>query len=85
MVKKYLLKTTETYRVESYPEVEMFENELRNDDNFTLIDFGYTEKFDKKTEQEYFVVRVKKVFNAEKEISNRVAITYEIPEFKLEV
>lgn len=70
---KYLIKTTETYRVDTVTEVEEFHEELKTDGSFELDSFGYKMKQVKgKGKQagmildEYCVVTVKKVYDDEK-------------------
>ena len=41
---RYLIKTTDVYRVDTLAEVEQFHSELKNDANFELDSFGYKQK-----------------------------------------
>lgn len=73
MITKYLLKTTEEYRLNSREEVEDFHDELLEDaadQNYTLTSFSYVKK-DVKVKGEivesYFVVKAVKTFQSDKE------------------
>ena len=41
---KYLIKTTMTYRVATVDEVEQLHEDLINNENFSLVGFGYKTK-----------------------------------------
>lgn len=73
MITKYLLKTTEEYRLNSREEVENFHDELLKDaadQSYTLTSFSYVKK-DVKVKGEivesYFVVKAIKTFQSDKE------------------
>jgi hypothetical protein len=76
---KYLLTTTEKYRVATVAEVEALHEEFLSDSNYTLASFGYTTKYIKAKGQiveEYQVVTAKKVFNDEKEPESSIDVNY---------
>lgn len=77
---KFLIKTTEVFRVDSVSEVENFHEELKNNTNFILDSFGYKQKETKQKGEvvdEYCLVTVKKVFNNEKEPISDIDVKYE--------
>lgn len=61
---KYLLKSVETYRIDSEPEVLQFQEEVRNDNHFELNKFQWTHKITKKDDF-YNVVIEKRFFDEE--------------------
>ena len=78
---RYLLSSTDIYRVETVAEVEALHEELSTDVNFTLTAFSYKTKPIKEKGEvvgEYQVVTAKKVFNAEKEPDNQITVHYEV-------
>ena len=60
---RFLINVVETYRVPTVAEAERMHEEFKNDGRFELVSFAYTHKYDKKNDEEYEVVKVKKVFN----------------------
>ena len=77
----YLLKSVDTYRVETVNDVEELHEELRNDKNFELMAFSYKTKYIKEKGEivgEYQVVSATKVFTDEKEPDRNVIISYEV-------
>ena len=77
---RYLIKTTDVYRVDTLAEVEQFHSELKNDANFELGRLDYQKKKKKKKGEivdEYCLVTVKKIFNCEKEPMSNIDIAYE--------
>lgn len=76
MVGKFLLNVTEAYRVPSINDVETLHEEFNSDNRYELNSFQYTAKVDKKTDTEYYVVKCKKTFNAEKEPMTKLDIKY---------
>lgn len=76
---KYLIKTKETYRIDSENEVKNYLEELRQDARFTVD--SYTSK-KKQTKQkgeivdEYILFSVTKNFNIEKEPDSEIEIEY---------
>lgn len=78
---KYLINTTDVYRVETVEDAERLHEELKNDGNFTLVSFGYKTKYIKvkgDIVEEYQLVTAKKTFNEEKDPSRFVEISYEV-------
>lgn len=76
MMGKYLLAVNEAFRVSSLNDVEALQEEFKSDGRYTLASFTWTEKYDKKADMEYYVVKAKKVFNTEKELINKYDIEY---------
>lgn len=78
---KYLLTSTDTYRVETVKDVEALHEELKNNPRFQLVSFSYKTKYIKEKGEvigEYQVVSAKKVFNDEKEPNTTININYEV-------
>ena len=78
---KYLISTTDDYRVPTVAEVEQLHEELINDTHFTLNAFSYkTKQIKQKGEiiDEYQLVTAKKLFNDEKEPGTNIDIKYEV-------
>ena len=78
---KYVINDVTTYRVATVEEVEQLHEELLADSRFQLTSFSYTTKYIKvkgDIVEEYQVVKVKKVFNEEKEPENFIDIKYEV-------
>ena len=78
---KYLISTTDVYRVPTVAEVESLHEELINDTHFTLNAFSYkTKQIKQKGEiiDEYQLVTAKKLFNDEKEPGTNIDIKYEV-------
>lgn len=61
---RYLLKVDETYRVDSQGEADVLIEEMKDDNSFELTGYTNTRKVTK--EDEYFVVKIKKLYNSEK-------------------
>ena len=76
MLGKFLLNVVETYRVPYVSDVEKLHETFKQDPRYELGSFAYTSKYDKKADQEYQVVKVKKIFNTEKELINKCDIEY---------
>lgn len=72
----YLLNVVETHRVGSVEEALQLRDEMAASNMYDLQSFQYVEKFDKKTEEEYVVVKAKKIINQEKTPVSGVSITY---------
>ena len=67
---KYLIKTTKTYRVATVDEVEQLHEDLINNENFSLVGFGYKTKVIKQKGEiveEYQLVTATVTINDEKE------------------
>ena len=78
---RYLLNTTEKYRVETVEEVELLHEEFLKDNRYTVNSFGYTTKYIKEKGEiigEYQVITVKKTFNEEKDPGVDVTVNYEV-------
>ena len=78
---KYLINSTDVYRVQTVEDAERLHEELKNDPNFTLVSFGYKTKVVKSKGEivdEYQLVTAKKSFNEEKEPYNIIDIKYEV-------
>lgn len=73
---KYLLKTIETYRVDTVDEALEMREDANNCAEFELESFQYTTKFDKKNEEEYQIVKMTKKINSEKEPVALTRVTY---------
>lgn len=74
---RYLLDVTERYRVGTVNEALELRDEFNAAPEYDLQSFKYTTKFNKKTEEEYQVVSVKKVINTEKDPVSGVQVKYE--------
>lgn len=74
---KSLLNVVETWRVDTVEEALAMRDEMNEAMEYDLQSFSYTTKMDKKTEEEYQVVKVKKIVNPEKEPTSQVRIKYE--------
>lgn len=78
---KFLISTTEIYRVDSEAEAEQLIQDAKTDDKFDLLKYT-TEKKDIKLKGEivdtYFKVSLNKSFNELKEPLNEVDINYEV-------
>ena len=74
---RYLLNVVETYRVDTVEEALEMREEMAQSNMYELQSFQYTTKFNKKTEEEYQVVKAKKIINSEKEPNAGVMVNYE--------
>lgn len=74
---KSLLNVVETYRVDTVEEALAMRDEMNEAMEYELQSFSYTTKLNKKTEEEYQVVKVKKIINQEKEPTSQVRVIYE--------
>ena len=78
---KYLISTTDVYRVPTVAEVEQLHEELINDTHFTLNAFSYkTKQIKQKGEiiDEYQLVTAKKLKKKKKEPGTNIDIKYEV-------
>ena len=76
---KYLITTTETYRVDSESQVEAILEEAKNDNNYTLVKYSstYKEKKEKGDVVDYWYrLTLTKAFTEEKDPDRDVQITY---------
>ena len=78
---KYLIQTTEVYRVDSEPEVENLIAEAKEDTTFDVIKYNCEHK-ERKSKgdiiDDYYKVSIVKGFTSEKEPETQVLISYEI-------
>ena len=74
---RYLLNVVENYRVDTVDEALEMRDEMSVNGVYELQSFHYTTKYDKKHDEEYQVVKVKKSVNSEKEPTRKVEINYE--------
>ena len=76
---KYLITTTETYRVDTEEEVEAVLEEAKNDPNYILVKYSSAYK-EKKAQGEvvdqWYRLTLTKTFTDEKEPDRDVQITY---------
>lgn len=78
---KFLIQSTNVYRVATVEDAEKLHEELKNNNHFTLISFGYKTKYIKEKKEivdEYQLVTAKLQFNDEKEPGTTVNINYEV-------
>ena len=75
----YLINAVNTYRVPTVEDALELREELSKLKYCELESFSYTTKYNKKTEEEYQVVKAKLVFNAVKEPDSTIAATYDLP------
>lgn len=78
---KYLVTTTDVYRVDTVAEAEALHEELKQDRNFNLVSFGYKYECKKKSgeiEDEWYLATAKKEFNDKREPASKVEISYEV-------
>ena len=73
----YLLSVVETYRVPTVEDALAMRDEMSEASEYEMQSFQYTTKFNKKTEEEYQIVKVKKIVNSEKDPITGVKIKYE--------
>ena len=76
---KYLITTTETYRVDSEEKLEAILEEAKNDSNYTLVKYSSQYK-ERKAQGEvvdfWYRLTLTKAFTDEKEPDRDVQITY---------
>lgn len=75
---KYLLKTTDTYRVDTLEEVERLRDEMEQSAWFDVGSFSYAYKYKPKLDEEYYVVTVKKNITEENMPERQVKVSYEV-------
>lgn len=76
---RYLVKTTETYRLQDEKEVENFLADLKADSSFELVKYSSVKKERKQKGEvidEWIQFTVTKAFNEEKEPTDIVDIEY---------
>lgn len=74
---KHLLNVVETYRVDTVEEALAMRDEMAAAHEYELQSFQYITKFNKKTEEEYQIVKAKKIINNEKDPTSGVMVHYE--------
>jgi hypothetical protein len=78
---KYLVNTTEVYRVENMEAVEALQEEVNSDGRYEVASFSYKAKNKKQKGEiidEWYQVTIKKVFNDEKDPYTSVTVNYEV-------
>ena len=75
----YLINAVNTYRVPTVEDALELREELSNLKYCELESFSYTTKYNKKTEEEYQVVKAKLVFNDVKEPDSTISAIYDLP------
>ena len=78
---KYLLNTTEIYRVDTEAEATELINEAKNDSNYILSKYSSVKREQKAKGEvidEWYKVTLVKTFNAEKEPEVMVDVIYEV-------
>lgn len=78
---KYLISTTEVYRVDNIEEVEALQEQVKSDGRFEVDSFSYKAKNKKQKGEiieEWYQVSVKKAFNDEKDPFAHVSVEYEV-------
>lgn len=78
---KYLITTTEVYRVDTESEVETLITEAKEDGNFNLVKYNREHKERKKNGEvvdEWYKVTLVKGFTDEKDPITTTTITYEV-------
>ena len=78
---KYLIQTTEVYRVDTEPEVENLIAEAKEDTTFNVVKYNCEHKERKQKGDvidDYYKVSIVKGFTSEKEPEVQVLVSYEI-------
>lgn len=78
---KYLIYTTEVYRVDNMEAVEALRAEVEADGRYAVNSFSYKAKNKKEKGEiveEWYQVSVKKIFNDEKDPYSDVNVHYEV-------
>jgi hypothetical protein len=78
---RYLISTTEVYRVDTMDHVEVLRAEVEDDPHYNVSSFSYKYKCKKEKGEivdEWYQVSVKKNFNDEKDPDSHVGISYEV-------
>lgn len=75
---KYLVSTIETYRVDTEAEVTRVIEEAKNDNSYELAQYISKRKDIKKTEETYWELSLKKIFNNIKDPTSIVEVNYEV-------
>lgn len=75
---KYLLRTSDTYKVDTLEEVEKLRKEMENSTWFSVGSFSYSYKYKPKLDEEYYLVTVKKNITSENMPDRQVKVVYEV-------
>jgi hypothetical protein len=78
---KYLVNTTEVYRVDTMAAVEALQAAVKADSRYEVASFTYKAKNKKLKGEiidEWYQVSVKKIFNDEKDPYTEVSVDYEV-------
>lgn len=78
---KYLINTTEVYRVDTMGDVEALRAAAESDPHYEVGSLTYKSKVKKQKGEvidEWYQVSIKKIFNDEKEPVNKFTISYEV-------
>lgn len=78
-MQKYLVESTDTYRLSSEEDVQTFLNELKQDDSFEIKKYSSQKKEVKvkgEVEDTYVLFKVTKSFNEEKNPDREIEIVY---------
>lgn len=78
---KYLVNTTEVYRVDTMAAVEALQAAVKADSRYEVASFTYKAKNKKLKGEiidEWYQVSVKKIFNDEKDPCTEVSVDYEV-------
>lgn len=77
---RYLLNVVETYRVPTVQEALAMREEFSHCPEYEMNSFSYTTKIDKKMDEEYQIVKVKKTVQPEKNATTEVNLIYDVAE-----
>ena len=78
---KYLINTTEVYRVDTIEAAEALNEEVKADGRYEVASFTYkikNKKLKGEVIDEWYQVTIKKVFNDEKDPFTSVSVNYEV-------
>lgn len=75
---KYLVSTVETYRVDTEAEVTRVIEEAKKDSSYELAQYISKRRDIKKTEETYWELSLKKIFNNIKDPTSIVEVNYEV-------
>lgn len=74
----FLLNTVETYQASSEQEALNMREEFSSRPEYDLESFSYTCKYDKKADEDYVIVKVKKFVNKEKDFKRDAVTTINV-------
>lgn len=75
---KYLVSTVETYRVDTEAEVTRVIEEAKSDSSYELAQYISKRKDIKKTDETYWELSLKKIFNDIKDPISTIEVNYEV-------